>query len=69
MDGLYIILEMHQVVTEQPLRLADWVVAGHGLPRYNASQVNALDVVPHLGNAAKGTHLFLVALRFIVNAE
>jgi hypothetical protein len=68
-DSLYVIFEMHQVVEDQPLRLAHGVVTGKCLLRIDTFQVNAFDVIPHLRNAAKGTHPLFVALRFVANAD
>jgi hypothetical protein len=51
------------------LRLAHRVAAGDRLLRHKSSQVNAFDVISHLGNATKRTHPLLIALRFVANAE
>jgi hypothetical protein len=53
MDSLYVIFEIQQVIENQPLRLAHGVVTGDHLLRHKLLQVNAFDVIPHLGNAAK----------------
>jgi hypothetical protein len=51
------------------LRLAHRVAAGDRLLRHKSSQVNAFDVISHLGNATKRTHPLLIALRFVANAD
>jgi hypothetical protein len=56
------IFEMHQVVEDQPLRLAHEVATGERLLRIDTFQINTFDVIPHLRNAAKATHPLPVAL-------
>jgi hypothetical protein len=65
MDPLYVIFEILQVFEDQLLRLAHGVATGEHLLRIDTSQVNTLDVIPHLRNAAKATHPLLVALRCV----
>jgi hypothetical protein len=63
------IFEMHQVIEDQPLRLANRVMTGDRLLQHDPSQVNAFDVIPHPRNAAKRTHPALTAPQFVSNAE
>ena len=53
MDRRHVILEMHNVVENQPLSLADRVVADDPLLCWHLAQVNILDMVPHVRNAVK----------------
>ena len=63
------IFEMLQAFEDQPLRLAHGVATRERLLRIDTFQVNAFHVIPHLRNAAKAPHPFLVALRFVANAD
>jgi hypothetical protein len=68
-DSLYIAFEMLQMFKDQPLRFAHRVATGDCLLWYDPSEVNTFNMIPHLRNTAKQTHLLLVALRFVANAK
>ena len=51
------------------MRLAHGVATGDCLLRYDPSEVNAFDMIPHLRNAAKRTHPLIIALQFVANAD
>jgi hypothetical protein len=60
MDSRHVILEVHNVVENQPLSLADRVVANDPLLCWHLAQVNMLDIVPHVRDALEGAHSLLV---------
>jgi hypothetical protein len=68
-DGLYVIFEMIQMLEDQPSGLAHGVATRDCRLRFDSSQVSPFDVIPHLRNAAKGTHPRLITLRFVADTD
>ena len=59
-DSRHVILEVHYVVENQPLSLADRVVTDERLLCWHLAQVNILDMVPHVRNTFKGARSLLI---------
>ena len=69
MDSRHVILEVHHVVENQSLSLADRVMADDPLLCWYLAQVNILDVVLHVRNAIKGARSLLVWETLVSNAN
>jgi len=59
-DSRHVILEVHNVVENQSLSLADRVVTDDPLLCWHLAQVNILDMVPHVRRAFKGARSLLI---------
>jgi len=59
-DSRHVILEVHNVIKNQPLSLAYRVVTDDPLLCWHLAQVNILDMVPHVRNALKGARSLLI---------
>lgn len=63
------IFEVHNVVENQSLSLADRVVADDPLLCWHLAQVNILDMVPHVRNAVEGARSLLVGKPLVSDAK
>jgi hypothetical protein len=59
-DSRHVILEVHNVVENQSLSLVDRVVTDDPLLCWHLTQVNVLDMVPHVRRAFKGARSLLI---------